>query len=215
MADLGDHRHGPDDVAVRHEGGRRNVHRKENLIQIDPTPNPELVTAAALAGGVVVEAAPTVEPAAVDDPPLHLESLAVGDQWTSPWREVSGEDVAAFAALTGDDDPLHTEDGGADSPFGEPVAHGLLGLSLMAGQSVRYPSVATLALVGVQDWTFEHPIFFGDRVRTITEVESITPHGRRAGRVVWHRRLVNGDGRTVQRGRIVTLVARRTRAVPR
>ena len=146
-----------------------------------------------------------------DAGPLYLEDLDVGDCWHSDWREISSQDVANFASLTGDHDPLHTDDG-ASSPFGEPVAHGLLGLSVLAGLSTEHPSVATLALVGLEDWQFEAPIFFGDRVQVVTEVEEIALHGRRAGRVTWKRQLLNQHGRVVQRGRFVSLVATRARA---
>jgi 3-hydroxybutyryl-CoA dehydratase len=138
---------------------------------------------------------------------LHFENLNVGDRWLSPWREVTGDDVAEFAVLTGDEDPLHTT-GVVDSPFGRPVAHGLLGLSLMAGMSSQHPRVATLALTEVLDWRFDKPIYFGDQIRVLTEVESLATHGRRAGRVVWKRQLLNQDDRVVQQGKIVTLVAR-------
>ncbi len=113
-------------------------------------------------------------------------------------------------SLTGDDDPLHRSDS-QQSPFGEPVAHGLLGLSVLAGLSTRSPNVATLALVGITEWQFESPIFFGDRVQVVTEIEEIQQHGRRAGRVTWRRQLLNQHGRVVQRGRFVSLVASHNR----
>ncbi len=142
---------------------------------------------------------------------LYMEDMQVGNRWFSPWREITADDVAQFARLTGDHDPLHTNDGDS-SPFGEPVAHGLLGLSVLAGLSTEHPRVATLALVGISDWQFEAPVFFGDSVQVLTEVESIEKHGRRAGRVTWIRKLVNQSGSIVQQGRFVSLVASRTRA---
>ncbi len=163
--------------------------------------------------------APADPPAAGTDghpssEPLCLEDLSVGDVWRSEWREITGKDVVSFAELTGDHDPLHTTSTGNGSrtlrsPFGEPVAHGLLGLGVMAGLSASSPRTSTLALVEVRDWTFEHPIFFGNRVQVMTEIEAIESHGRRTGRVTWYRQLFNQDGRVVQQGRIVTLVARR------
>lgn len=151
--------------------------------------------------------APSAEGTSCSGEVLHFESLQPGMQWLSPTREISGDDVAEFAVLTGDDDPLHT-DPTAPSPFGKPVAHGLLGLSVMAGLSVDHPRVATLALVEIRGWNFTHPIFFGDQVRVRTTIESACPHGRRAGRIVWRRELLNQDDRVVQSGQIVTLVSR-------
>ena len=142
---------------------------------------------------------------------LYLEDLQVGDAWLSEKRKISGDDVAEFAVLTGDVDPLHTDDG-PSSPFGQPIAHGLLGLSILAGLSTHSPSVSTLALVGLEDWQFEAPVFFGDEVHVRTEVASIQPHGRRAGRVTWLRQLINQNGKVVQQGHFVSLVASKLRA---
>ena len=144
---------------------------------------------------------------------LYYEDLQVGDYWVSDWREISGDDVADFANLTGDHDPLHT-DQAIDSPYGQPIAHGLLGLSVMAGLSTNFPKAATAAFVGVADWEFKAPIFFGDKVQVKTQVETIEPHGRRACRVVWFRQLLNEEGRVVQEGRLVTLVRARKRMKP-
>lgn len=145
------------------------------------------------------------------EPMIYVEDMKVGDIWLTDPREVTAEDVADFAVLTGDNDPLHGSDGAA-SPFGEPVAHGLLGLSVMAGLSSEQPNTATLALVSVDQWEFLAPIFFGDKVHVRTEVETIEPHGRRAAKIGWFRQLLNQHGRVVQQGRLTTLVATKTRA---
>lgn len=144
---------------------------------------------------------------------LFYEDLVVGQTWASPSRPISAEDVETFSKLTGDFDPLHESVGGGkpNSPFGRPIAHGLLGLSVLAGLSTEYPRVATLALVGVTDWQFEKPIFFGDTVHVVTQVSAIQPHGRRAGRVTWLRKLVCEDGRVLQQGNFITLVASKDR----
>ncbi len=65
-------------------------------------------------------------------PTLFAEDLKIGDRWATELREVSAEDVAQFAELTGGHTPLHGDDAAA-SPYGKPIAHGLLGLSLLAG----------------------------------------------------------------------------------
>jgi acyl dehydratase len=121
--------------------------------------------------------------------------------------------VAGFSELSGDFDPLHQPDGTAEdhSPFGRPVAHGLLGLSVLAGLSTEFPRAATLAFVSISDWHFDNPIFFGETVHVVTEVVAIQPHGRRAGRITWLRKLVSDDGRTLQKGNFVTLVASESR----
>lgn len=139
---------------------------------------------------------------------LYLEDLNVGRSWKSPARTLTETDIISFAGMTGDFDPLHVDrEFAAETPYGKPIAHGLLGLSLMAGLSSTCPRVRTLALVRVDQWVFHRPIFVGDTIHVNTEVESITPRGRRSGEVVWHRKLINQRGEVVQSGKISTLVS--------
>lgn len=139
---------------------------------------------------------------------LHLEDLEVGRTWKSPARTLTETDIISFAGMTGDYDPLHVDrEFAAETPYGKPIAHGLLGLSLMAGLSSTCPRVRTMALVRVDQWMFHRPIFIGDTLHVVTEVESITPRGRRSGEVVWFRKLINQRGECVQSGRISTLVS--------
>ena len=114
-------------------------------------------------------------------------------------------------ALTGFHTPLHEGDATL-SPFGKPVAHGLLGLSVLAGLGTKCPSVSTLALVGIEDWQFVAPVFFGDRVQARNTIDAIEAHGRRAVKVRWLRELINETGQVLQRGNFVTLVGSRKRS---
>jgi acyl dehydratase len=139
---------------------------------------------------------------------MYLEDLDVGQIWKSPARTLTETDIVGFAGMTGDYDPLHVDrEFAAETPYGKPIAHGLLGLSLMAGLSSTCPRVRTLALVRVDQWMFHRPIYVGDTVHVVTQVESKTPRGRRSGEVVWFRKLINHRGECVQSGRIVTLVS--------
>lgn len=142
---------------------------------------------------------------------LYLEDLAVGASWTSPARTITESDIVSFAGMSGDFDPLHMDHEYArQTPYGKPIAHGLLGLSVLAGLSSTSPRVRTLALVKIDGWQFQRPVFVGDTVHAVTQVEQISPRGRRSGEVVWFRRLVNQRGECVQSGRLVTLVSSHT-----
>ena len=143
---------------------------------------------------------------------LYSEDLSVGDCWTTDLRRISEQDVRDFAGLTGDHTPLHAGNE-SSSPFGRPVVHGLLGLSVLAGLGTSHPNVATLALVALEDWQFLAPVFFGDAVKARNEIISIERHGRRAIKVRWLRQLTNGIDRVLQQGHFVTLVGSRERVV--
>jgi acyl dehydratase len=144
---------------------------------------------------------------------IHFsEDLSVGDTWTTELRRITSKDVQEFSNLTGDHTPLHGQSGSC-SPFGKPVAHGLLGLSILAGLGSNHPNASTLALVGIEDWQFLAPVFIGDKVSARNEIVLIEPHGRRAVKVRWLRQLMNEAGRAVQQGYFVTLVGSRRRSV--
>ena len=142
--------------------------------------------------------------------PLGFEELQLGDSWLSASRIITEDDIQQFADLTGDRDPLHTDPVfAADGPFGKPIAHGLLGISFLAGLSSVAPRVLTSAFVSIRSWSFTKPVYIGDRVHVSTEILDLKAHGRRHGEVHWHRKLINQDGQTVQEGIFVTLVSRK------
>ena len=139
---------------------------------------------------------------------LYFDDFQVGDEWESPARTVTEADVVAFAGLSGDFNAIHVDHESArQGAFGRPVAHGLLGLAMSSGLSSHSPRVATLAFLAIERWNFLKPIGFGDTIRVLTRVESITPKARnRRAEVIWLRRLINQSGETVQEGITRTLV---------
>lgn len=140
---------------------------------------------------------------------LVFEDLRIGDTWTSISREMTSGEIREFADLTGDFTRIHLdEEYAADTPFGAPIAHGLLGLSVLAGLSSIAPTVHTTALLNIQSWQFRKPIFVGDHIHAVTEVTKLNERGRRHGEVEWYRKLVNQHGDIVQDGIFTTLVER-------
>jgi len=139
---------------------------------------------------------------------LHYEDLQVGNRWVSQGRTVTEADVVNFAGMTGDYNPLHVDhEFASETPFRRPIAHGLLGLSFVAGLSSYAPYVKTLAFLKIDTWEFLKPIFIGDTVHVETDVIDARPKGRRAGHVCWDRRLINQAGEVLQAGRFETLVS--------
>lgn len=149
------------------------------------------------------------------DEPLFFDELPQGGCWKSRARTITESDVVSFAGLTGDYDPLHVDHEHArNTPFGKPVAHGLLGLSFVAGLSSTSPSVKTVAFICVDKWNFLRPIYFGDTVHVMTEIMDKQSKGRRQGRIRWKRQLINQRGEVVQEGFFETLVAMSPDAAP-
>jgi 3-hydroxybutyryl-CoA dehydratase len=152
------------------------------------------------------------------DAPLCFDDIQVGDHWKSIDRTVLESDVRAFAELTGDCNPLHLDQEYAKStPYGRPIAHGLLGMSLVAGLGSRSPWMSDDVFVRVIDWRFLHPLFTGDTVHVETLVLEKGAPGRRHGLVTWKRQLINQHGEVVQEGATETLVllSETSRARPR
>lgn len=144
---------------------------------------------------------------------LYFDDLRIGDRWTSRGRTILESDVANFAGLTGDYDPLHVDrEYAKQTPFGRPIAHGLLGMSLVAGLGSHFPMVHTVAFVAVRNWEFLRPAYVGDTVHAENEVVELADSGRRRGNVVWLRRLVNQRGEIVQQGLFETIVEKQVPA---
>lgn len=144
---------------------------------------------------------------------LHFEDVETGQRFISPSRTITEEDIHQFAHLTWDFNPLHLDKEFArQSPFGRPIAHGLLGLSFGIGLATESPLIETVAFLGVHDWQFVKPVYVGDSVYVVTEVSKMTNAGRKRGRVLWKKTLLNQNDEVVQVGSVETLVTRRNGA---
>ena len=139
---------------------------------------------------------------------LWFDDVEVGQRWSSPARTLTESDVVNFASMTGDYDPLHVDhESAAKSIYRKPIAHGLLGLSWVAGLGSASPRMRTLAFTSVKRWEFLLPIYFGDTVHVETRCLIKTRKGKKSGQIVWERKLVNQKDQVVQQGQFETLVA--------
>ncbi len=140
---------------------------------------------------------------------LFFEQLEIGQEWTSGGRTVTEADIVNYAGISGDFNPIHIDrEFAKTTPFRKPIAHGFGVFTIASGLGVMTPLVRTLALVGVQNWRFLLPVFAGDTVKMTTRVVSKVLKGRgKRGEVVWYRGITNQDGKIVQEGEVITLVA--------
>jgi acyl dehydratase len=148
--------------------------------------------------------------------PLYLEDLYEGQIFESGGRTLTEADVVMFVGLSGDSNPLHTDEEFAKTtPYGTRIVPGLLGLSVAAGLMHRMGVFdgTALAALGIKNWVFKAPIHFGDTVRfrmTVTGVRR-TSRGDR-GVVERHFELLNQRSEVVQEGDLALMVkARDTR----
>jgi acyl dehydratase len=129
----------------------------------------------------------------------RYDDLAPDREYESRLRTISAEDVAAFAALTGDHSALHLDAAAAAAgPYGRPIAHGMLVVSCSIGLAVELGLLGDdlLAFAGIERLRFVAPVFVGDAVAVRKRVVD-----RKA--VDDGRGLVSFDTRIVSRGIVV------------
>lgn len=92
---------------------------------------------------------------------LLFENISVGDS-TSFERVFTEEDVRIFAELTGDRNPLHTDEAyAATTRFGKPLVHGMLAGALCSTLvGMHLPGKRCLYLR--QSLSFKQPVFTHD-----------------------------------------------------
>lgn len=129
----------------------------------------------------------------------EFDSLTAGDTFTTRGRTVTEADVAAFASLTGDMHPQHTDAvWAAQSPFGARIAHGMLVLSYALGLMPFDPD-RVLALRGVRQAVFKRPVRLGDTIHAEGTIDSLAPIDESAGLVRVRAEVLNQDGKLVAR----------------
>ena len=111
----------------------------------------------------------------------YFEDFKVGEVLVTGRRTVEGGDVSRFAGLTGDFNPLHTDEVFAKQTlFGSRVAHGILTLAVSNGQqnlSGWFEGTA-LALLGLDRLRFTVPVKFGDTIHTEMTVKQARESSR-------------------------------------
>ena len=134
----------------------------------------------------------------------YFEDLALGME-AQYVRRVAAQDLDAFAALTGDRNPVHLdEEFAANSIFKGRIAHGMLTatyISAILGTKLPGPGAIYIS----QSLNFRAPVRIGDEVTATARIMELYPQKRRA--------LLTCDcsvaGKTVLEGDAVLLVPSR------
>jgi acyl dehydratase len=146
-------------------------------------------------------------------PPLFFEDVEVGFRFETPRRTVTEADLVAFAGVSGDFNPLHTDSTfAAASIYGERIAHGALVVSLATGlrQRAGLFDGTLMGLLEIRNWRFSAPVRIGDTIRVVNEVTALeeTSKPDRGIMVQWIE-VLNQDDTVVQSGEFVMLLRRR------
>jgi oxepin-CoA hydrolase/3-oxo-5,6-dehydrosuberyl-CoA semialdehyde dehydrogenase len=162
----------------------------------------------------------TGAPRTLDGPHPFRKSIAqlrIGDAIASPLREVTLEDITAFAESTGDTFYAHTnEEAAAANPFFPGiVAHGYLLVSWAAGLFVDPEPGPVLANYGLENLRFITPVSSGDSIRVTLTAKKITPRETdEYGEVCWDAIIHNQNDEIVATYDVLTLVAKTWPAKP-
>ena len=134
---------------------------------------------------------------------MYFEEFEVGYEVISAGRTITETDIVSFAALTGDWTQIHVNAEYAKGTiFGQRVAHGLMGLSYAAGLGAQLGFIEeTVLLFRSLEWKFSAPIFIGDTIHFRAKVKAKKELKKLGGgNVVFDVRLINQEGKNVQKG---------------
>lgn len=155
-----------------------------------------------------------MQDASSPDRPLYLEDFTEGAVFETVERTVAQSDIDAFAELTGDRNPLHTDpEYCRATAYGVTIAHGLLVFGIFTGlfDELGILRGTALAFLGIDEWRFRTPVLVGDSVRgriTIAEVRRSRSDPTR-GVVTRFCTIINQRGEVVQEGTTSVLVRSR------
>lgn len=144
---------------------------------------------------------------------LYFEEFEVGQKFMTVGRTVAESDIFTFAGLSGDYNRIHTDaEYSRNTPFGQRVAHGLLGLSVASGLAMRTGIMegTVIAFREIKNWKFIAPIFIGDTIHVEMEVAETKALPRiGGGSVVITLDVKKQSGETVMKGNWTVLIMSR------
>lgn len=141
---------------------------------------------------------------------MYFEEFHVGDKFVTGKQTIRDVDIMTFAGLTGDNNRIHTDEAFSKAgPFGQRIAHGLLGLSFAMGLAWQTGILdgTVMAFREINEWKFIKPLFIGDEVQAdlrIAEAKALPRIG--GGSIVITVELQNQRSEVCMRGNLTVLV---------
>ncbi|MCS6811230.1 MAG: MaoC family dehydratase [Tepidimonas sp.] len=124
-------------------------------------------------------------------PTFEALEAAVGREVAlTDWLEITQERIDRFAQATDDHQWIHVDAArAAQGPFGRPIAHGFLTLSLLShwlGSSVQVPAARMTINYGVNRVRFPAPVPVGSRLRARLCLQACERPGPHQLQATWH-----------------------------
>lgn len=143
----------------------------------------------------------------------YFEDFEEGLEFMTRSRTITEADVVAFAGLSGDFNPLHTdEEFASKTMFGTRIAHGLLGLTIASGliNQLGIGEKTVMAFLGMT-WNFKAALKFGDTItvhQRVAEKRETSKPDRGILRMAVS--VINQQGEIVQEGEHTLMIMRRS-----
>jgi acyl dehydratase len=144
---------------------------------------------------------------------MYLDDFEVGQSWTSPARTISEADLVNFAGISGDYNPLHTDEEFAKkTQFGGRIFHGPGVFAVATGLESRLgiKEGTAIAFLGMT-WSLKGAVKIGDTIRVEESVGEIRPSSSKPDRgiVTFEVQVLNQRDEVCQDGQWVVMFKRR------
>lgn len=144
---------------------------------------------------------------------LYFDEFTVGRSWVSPARTITEADLTNFAGISGDFNPLHTDEEFAkQTQFGGRIFHGPGVFAIATGLESRLgiKEGTAIAFLGM-NWNLKGPVRIGDTIRVEQQVAELRPSRSKPDRgiVVFDVRVKNQNDEICQDGQWLVMFQRR------
>ena len=143
---------------------------------------------------------------------FYLEDYEIGREYTSQGRTITEADVVNFAGVSGDFNPLHTdEEFGKANQFGKRIAHGALGFIISNGLNNQM-GIAEGTTIAFIECTVKYtaPLLICDTVHIVV-IPTEVIHSSKPGKGILKQlvKLVNQDERVIMESNQTLMVKSR------
>jgi acyl dehydratase len=155
---------------------------------------------------------PTANPMALQRG-MYFDDFVIGQRWVTPARTITDAEVVGFAGLSGDFNPLHTDEEYAKTTqFSGRIFHGPGVFAIAIGLESRLgiKEGTALAFLGMT-WNMRAAVKVGDTIHVEQRVKEVRPSSSKPDRgiVVFDVSVLNQRGEVCQDGDWLVMFHRR------